>query len=213
MTFTFRNTNDIIQKLNRYVASFSQLHSDLMYSFYKEKVFNIDYNEIVAKIAHLYNVPAVYFGQNDINVLLTTILNKYREYEKLYLSQRDINANQNTPISELENIPLTLEKYTATLLCHLKDLKGGFNLFKIAMDRQQQFFQEQDQALGNMDESEVLITNANTGSGSTNNGVRLSQEEIMMHTNTIKGMIEHYIDNNVRKDFKYIMELKLKFPY
>lgn len=217
MSFSFRVGNDIIQKINTYVSSFSNIHSDLMYNFYKEKVFNITYNEIVSRIGHMFSVPPSLFNQNEVNKLLNTILNKYKEYEKLYLSQRDINATPRTSVNELESIPLTLERYTATLICFLQDMKNGFNLFKVAQERQMHFFQEQDKRIPNLDETDLVISNAMTDQNGnivgSNNGFRVDPQELMMHTNVIKGMIEHYIDTNIRKDFKYILELKLKFPH
>ena len=215
--YSFKVGNDIIKKINTYVASFTNVHSDLMYNFYKEKVFNIDYNEIVRRIGNMYNVPPQFFDQNEVNILLGTILHKYKDYEKLYLSQRDLNATPRTPTNELESIPLTLERYTATLICFLQDMKNGFNLFKVAQDRQVHFFQEQDARISNLDETDLTIYNVQVDENgnplSSNNGFRINPEEMVLHTNTIKGMIEHYIDNNIKKDFKYILEVKLKFPH
>lgn len=216
MAYSFKASSDIIQRITRYVASFTNVHSDLMYNFYKEKVFNINYNEIVTRIANMFGVTPAYFDHNEVNRLLGTILQKFKEYEKMYLSQRDLNANPRTSVEELESIPLTLERYTATLLCFLQDLKNGFNLFKVATDHQQHFFKDQESNL-QLDESALIVSNTETdplgNPLGTNNGFRLSQEEIMMHSNNIKNIVEQYIDAHIRKDFKYILELKLKFPH
>lgn len=217
MAYSFKSANDRIQQLNNYVSSFTNIHSDLMYNFYKEKVFNVNYNEIVGRLGQMFQVAPALFSQYEVNKLLGTILHKYKEYEKLYLKQRDLNATPTTPVTELESIPLTLERYTATLLCFLQDMRNGFNLFKVAMDRQQHFYKQQDAQIPDIDESQLVISNGPTDPNGnpigSNDGFRLSQDEIMMHTNVIKGMIEHYIDNSIKKDFKYILELKLKFPH
>lgn len=215
MSLPTNNTHEVINKLIVYLSSFDTIHSDLVYSFYKEKVFSLKYKDVVNKLSIMYNIPEFYFDTNDVSILLHVIHKKFKEYHKKYMSQRDANATSETPVLELETIPLTLEKYTATMFCFLFDKKIGFDILQIAKDRQKRFFDQQEKQIVNthLDESDIFLSNIMPDNNTKNDPYSISNEEIMKHTNVIQSLVIQYLESNVSKDLKYILELKLKFPH
>jgi hypothetical protein len=228
-----RHADSVLLGMCDYLEGFTQYHSDLMYNYYKEKVFTISYEQILQRLSALYKIDKVFFNQEKLNYVLTLIHKNYKEFETFYLKQRDLEADMSRVTQdELDRIELNLEKYTAAFIRHLTDMKIGFNLFLVA-ETQRKFFKEHnayDLSAINPDakpaiamntqpqpqdqpEEDIRMTITNVEAAPSTNMPRMDPNEFMVHLTNLRNMANNYFSTNLKPGTKYFLEMKLTFPH